>query len=455
MSRTRPAPTSRGVAITCLADWAGSGRPVRSFLDPLLEDPGLKSGDRQLAVMLVMGVLRRQQYLDVVLARFSKTPLRKMKPLTLAALRVGIYQLYFLERIPDSAAVNETVKVLKKKHQPGWLIRFVNGTLRAIARNRESLPSPETAGPDGGPLLEHPDWLTRRWAENFGRETMERICRTNLLPPQLSLQVNTARISCTELAALFTEAGMACRPDSWAADSLVLPDFRGPVTALPGFDRGFFWIQDQAAALAVQLCAHLQEQGSYLDGCAGLGGKTCGLARHLPPAASLTAVEPDSRRIRLLRENLDRLQDKDRVNTVQMSLQEFAAARPAPFDGILLDVPCSGTAVIRKNPDIRWNRTARDLPQMQQTQLELLRTAAGLLKPGGFLVYATCSLEPEENQQVIKEFLADSPGFTLTDCRPFLPEAAAPLVDKNGCFAPLPGEDIEGFFAARLLQTDN
>jgi len=173
MKKILPAGTSRSLAMQCLSRWSGSGKPITGFTESIIHCSGLDSGDCRLAVMLVMGVIRHQQYLDVLIASFSQTPLRKMKSLTLAALRIGVYQLCFLDRIPDSAAVNETVKALKKFHQPGWLIKFVNGTLRAIAREKEHLPGPKTAGPDNEPILEHPDWMTRRWRKHFGRKIME------------------------------------------------------------------------------------------------------------------------------------------------------------------------------------------------------------------------------------------------------------------------------------------
>ena len=142
MKKQQSATTSRSLAISCLAQWSGTGKPIQHFIDTLVHNSELETGDRQLAVKLVMGALRRQQYLDTILSRFSKTPLRKMKPLTLAAMRIGIYQLCFLDRIPDSAAVNETVKALKNCRQPSWLLKFANGTLRAIAREKQTLPQP-------------------------------------------------------------------------------------------------------------------------------------------------------------------------------------------------------------------------------------------------------------------------------------------------------------------------
>lgn len=160
--KNNPPKTSRGLAMACLTQWAGTGKPIQGFINPIIHDSGLKTVDRQLAVRLVMGVLRRQQYLDAIISRFAKTPMRKMKPLTLVALRIGVYQVCFLERIPDSAAVNETIKALKKFRQPGWLIKFVNGTLRTVAREKEALPEAAIAGLDNSPILDHPSWLTEQ-----------------------------------------------------------------------------------------------------------------------------------------------------------------------------------------------------------------------------------------------------------------------------------------------------
>jgi 16S rRNA (cytosine967-C5)-methyltransferase len=268
-----------------------------------------------------------------------------------------------------------------------------------------------------------------------------------------------------QLLELFAEQGLIrTSPGRYAPDSLVLHNQRGAITVLPGFTEGIFQVQDQAAQLACHLLGPFKEKGRYLDGCAGLGGKTCAVASLLSPNASLYAVEPEQRRFRLLRENLQRQQLAERVTIMQQDLQEFAASKQLlfdefdefdevdRFDGILIDAPCSGTGVIRKHPDIRWNRKPEDFVSHQKKQLELLRTAAGLLKPDGVLVYATCSLEPEENQQVIEQFLGSSGEFKLTGCRDFLPDSASLVVDKKGFFSPLPTEEIEGFFAARLVR---
>jgi len=452
MSRQQTFLSPRSSAITCLAKWAKTAKPVQGFIEKNIHNSQLKGEDRQLAVMLVMGVIRRQQYLDIILSRFSKTPLRKMKPLTLAALRVGVYQLCFLDRVPDSAAVNETVKALKKARQPGWLLKFVNGTLRTISRGKDTLPGPEEAGDGNTPVLEHPPWLTRRWEKQFGREQMIEICRVNTMDPEICLHVNRRLTTKNLLAEEFCRRGIATKEGRYSPDSLLLPGYRGRVTSLPGFAEGLFQVQDQAAHLCCHLLRPFAEKGYYLDCCAGLGGKTCTLASLMPAGAVLQAVEPDIRRFGLLAENLKRQRLDKLVQCSQQEIQAFAASISFRYNGILVDAPCSGTGVIRRHPDIRWNRCPEDLAANNIAQSAILQAAAALLAPGGVLVYATCSLEPEENQGVVEKFLSAHDEFALADARKYLPEKAKTLVNKEGFFSPVPSGEIEGFFAARMVK---
>jgi 16S rRNA (cytosine967-C5)-methyltransferase len=438
--------TARSQAIACLAAWSGTGKPAQGFVDALIHNSCLSNEDRQLAVMLVIGALRRQGSLDWLISRFAKTALSKMRPMTLAALRIGVLQLCVLERIPEAAAVNETVAALKLMRQPLWLLGFVNGILRNIARQKDSLPRLDALAPE----IDHPAWLTERWRRSFGENQAQAVCRINSMEPQLCL--NSLRCGRDELARRLEVGGISAVPGRYAPNSLLLPEWRRAVTTLPGFAEGLFQVQDQAAQLACRLLGPFKEQHRCLDGCAGLGGKTCALAACLPAGAALTAVEPDTRRSRLLQENLTRQQAQDRVSIFSGTLDAFAATQPQPFDGILIDAPCSGTGVIRRQPDIRWNRQPDDVLLYQKQQLALLRTAATLLAPGGTLVYATCSIEPEENWQVIERFLAENSGYELTGCQTLLPDAAAMLTDGRGCFAPLPDKEIDGFFAARMVK---
>ncbi len=439
--------TARLVALEALCDFQKSVEPMTGILFRMSAKNRLDPRDDQLVRALVFGILRSRQYLDCIIDRFSSHPVTKMKPRTQEALRIGVYQLLFMDRIPPSAAVNETVQAFKAGHQPKWLVRFVNGVLRSIARERDSLPAPEHMLVNGAPVLNHPDWLVKRWVKSYGRQRTEDICRINNELPPLTLRVNTGLIQRHQFAAMLADSGRI-EYGKFTDTALLLPDFRGEVAGLPGYEEGLFVVQDEAAQLAGCLLT-MQKGGCYLDGCAGVGGKTTHLAALLPTDARLTAVEPEKRRYRLLGENLHRLRMTG-VETVNMDLAGFAGTAGEKYDGILLDVPCSGTGVIRRRPDIRWNRKAGDLPGYQREQLQLLRTASSLVRKDGIIVYATCSLEAEENSEVIDAFLTEHTEFFIEDAREFLPSAAAQLVTAEGYFQPTPEQGIDGFFAARL-----
>lgn len=427
--------------------------PVKALLGRAVEGFGLPGNERNLAMQLVYGVLRNRQYLDRILQLLSRTPLKKFDPIVHQALAVGLYQLFFLERIPASAAVNEMVECCKTAGIPQRLAGFVNGILRQAIRQKDHLA--EQAGQDetGATIVNHPDWLVARWRKNFGEEEALRICRVNNQEPLLVLRTNTVKISVENFRQLLLASDIVAQPGSYAEDAVVLPEFQGAITGLPGYEEGYFQVQDEAAQLATCLLGPFLRGAAYLDGCAGLGGKTSHLlqlaAQH---ELRIHAVEPDPHRLKKLRENVARLFPEKLPVIHEMVLQQLVGANLPRFDGILIDAPCSGTGVTGRHPDIRWNRRQEDLIHYRQEQLGLLEHAAGLLAPGGILVYATCSLEPEENVSVIREFLQSHQDFTLTDSAPYLPQPARRLV-ADGCFAPCPEVEIDGFFAARMQRS--
>ncbi len=441
----------RAVAMELLCAWQRSQEPLDRLCEAgLAGHPFADPRDRQLAWSLVMGVARELRYLDWVIAQFSKHPLAKMKPLTLQALRVGAFQLLCLDRVPAAAAINETVAALKAARQPKWLTGFVNGLLRNVHRERQRL---ETAAPAPAIRYSHPDWLAARWQQRYGEARAAALMRGNNRLPPLTLRVDTAKLTVADGLARLRAAGITAAPGHYSPMAIRLDASKGGVAALPGFEEGWFQVQDEAAQLVSLLVGPFGE-GDYLDGCAGLGGKTTHLARLLPPDARLVAVEPSPERLRLLAANLDRLGLAGRVTIQAGELGGLAESR-GRFRGVLIDAPCTGLGVIRRHPDIRWHRTATDLARFPKNQLGLLAAAADLIAPDGVLVYATCSMEPEEDGEVVDRFLAAHPDFALSDARSCLPAAAAELVTPRGEFAPPPDRhDLDGFFAARLVRKD-
>lgn len=423
---------------------------VKVLFDKTTSRYELATKDRNLTMQLVYGVLRHRQSLDRILAILSRTPLRKLDPFIHQVLAVGLYQLFYLERIPESAAVNEAVKACKQARMPKRLHGFVNGILRQAIRQRKELSSKGTTYDDNSPILNHPQWLVKRWQQEFGTEETTRICLANNHEPERVLRVNGSLVTREELQSLLQENGIQCRHGSFSEEALVLTDFRGQVGTLPGYDQGFFQVQDEAAQLATTLLGPFRNNGCYLDGCAGVGGKTSHLLQLTKKyTLQLHALEPDPHRLTKLRDNIFRLSAGQDVIVHEGSLQQLETANLPYFDGILIDAPCSGTGVTGRHPDIRWNRIPEDLLRYQRTQLDLLEHAVPLLGPRGVLVYATCSLEPEENREVVATFLESHRDFILTDCSDFLPGSAHRFITDK-FFAPRPSALIDGFFSARM-----
>jgi len=445
------------VAIQILGDWEETVASLDGVMDRHLSRTAMADArDRHLTMALVYGVARWRPYLDWVGARFSRRPPSQLHPVVRQGLRIGLFQLLFLDRIPVSAAVNETVQAVRGAGQPKWLSGFVNGVLRGAARGAADLPDPrrDDAALPEAVRLGHPEWLIARWQKRYGREATAALCRINNTEPRLCLRTNVPKDGTAELVATLEEAGWRVEQGRYAPGAFYLPDFQGEIRKIPGFTSGTFQVQDEAAQLVAPLLGPFRAGAAYLDGCAGLGGKTTHLARLLPEESRVLAVEPDEGRTRLLMENLARSGDDGRVEIRRATLREVASEMQSRFAGVLIDAPCSGLGVIRRHPDIRWNRTEADLERYQAMQLELLESAAPLVQGGGILVYATCSLEPEENEAVVEQFLARHDDFILTRADDFLPPSAKPLIDAEGFLRTRPDlHDLDGFFAARLQKT--
>ena len=444
--------SARFVAIESLCRLQKSRKPVTGIFNSVLALYPLESNDRQLATNIIYGVLRNRDSLDFMLQQLCRQPLKKLKPFVHQTLRTGLFQILYLDRIPESAAVNESVKAVQTARLPKKLQGFVNGVLRNFIRKRDELLTLlKNSNP---PILNHPLWLYKRWEKHYGKDETIRICEQNNEQAGFSLQVNACATDRETLLAAFRNNDIPARNGKYCDDTLILDDFHGGVSRLPGFNEGLFQVQDQGAQLLTRLIGPMVKEGEYLDACAGVGGKTSVLAQLAGPVqARVSAVEPDKMRQEKFKENMARLHPKLDLPLFPGSLQDFATSSNKRFHGILLDAPCSGTGVIRRHPDIRWNRREEDLDQYQKTQLDLLHTAATLLRPPGTLVYATCSLEEEENEQVIEQFLAHNPDFSLKDCTSSLPSTAHTFVTKEkGYFAPLPGPEIDGFFGAGLIK---
>ena len=441
-------PSARFTAIETLRLLKKERKPVSRIFDATLKNTPLQSADRQLANNIIYGVLRHQEAIDRMLGSLCKQHLKKLHPFVHQALNVGLYQILYLDRIPDSAAVNESVKAARIARLPKRLHGFINGVLRNASRKHDELLA-LVNNPDK-PILNHPDWLVKRWIKRFGSETGRAICLQNNEQPSLILQSNSSTTTRDALLEQLNKAEIASKISVFSDSGIELLDYHGAISALPGFNEGLFQVQDQGAQLLCKLLLPILEQGKYLDACAGSGGKSSTLQQFMEQSdAKLTAIEPEKSRQQRFKQNMARLHPGMTIPLFQGTLQEFSKQNDKRFHGIFLDAPCSGTGVTGRHPDIRWNRREEDFLKYRKTQLELLQTAAPLLLSGGILVYATCSLEKEENEEVIEQFLQRHPDFSVENCSTNFPPESD-FITSDGFFAPHPQPGMDGFFGARL-----
>lgn len=419
------------------------------FADLLLEEARQSFDERDSAFVreLVYGVLRNRLRLDWVLNLFSAQPIEKAGVSTRNVLRLGAYQLLFLDRVPPSAAVNTSVE-LAKAH--GGKQGYVNGLLRNLDRKRDSIAYPDTGDPVErlSVLYSHPDWLVGRWTGRFGIETAETLLRANNAPAPIVLRANRLRTTREELKSDLERAGVHAIETAYspAGIRIVSPP---PIRTLPGYEAGRFMVQDEAAQL-VGLMLSPQPGERVLDACAAPGGKATHLAELMEDKGEVVALELDAARIARITENSRRL-----GMTIIVPKQGNAANYAEEgFDRVLIDAPCSGLGVLRRHPDGRWSKSEGAVRERAALQRRILENCARLLRSGGVLVYATCSTEPEENEDVIDAFLTGpGSGFVVADPRPYLPGRASELVDGNNFLHTYPkATEMDGFFGVRMVR---
>jgi 16S rRNA (cytosine967-C5)-methyltransferase len=410
------------------------GEFIEDRLEAALAPQRLSPADRHLCQELVYGVVRWQATLDWLIAR--KTGGRTQKPVLQDLLRLGLYQIFCLDRIPSHAAVNETVETAKEGGfgpQAGFVNALLRGYLREFEPTKGLLAELKIREPHVG--YSHPEWLAVRWQQRWGPERTAELMAWNNTPPRTYARINTLKTDATKLLPQWRDENVEYdfARYEWVEENLVFElKSHPPLSRLPSFQQGLFYVQDPSTLLAVsELDPRLGEV--VLDLCAAPGGKVTLMAQVMRNEGRLVAHDLTAERLQLVQENCARLG----VSCVQTVLPSALASPPITFyDRVLVDAPCSNTGVMRRRVDLRWRLRPAELGRLRTMQLELLRRGASLLKPSGTLVYSTCSLEPEENGQVVAEFLAGDKRFRLERERELLP-----FVDK-----------ADGAYTARLVR---
>ena len=425
-------------------------------LEKMLRQSDLTAVDRRLVTELVYGSIRRQRTLDALIEQLAK---KKTQPPELRLiLHLGLYQLRYLNQIPASAAVDTTVNLAKQNGFNG-LAGFVNGMLRQYVRSSQAgdplvLPpetSPEAAIARIGIQQSYPDWIVQVWADQFGIETAAQICEQLNRPPHIDLRINPLKTTIAQVEAAMQAAGIAVQQVPLLPQALRLPPSAGAIQQLPGFAEGWWTVQDSSA----QMVSHLldpQPGETVIDSCAAPGGKTTHIAELMQDQGVIWGCDRHQSRLRKLQQNAERLQLHSISLQVGDSREMTQFAKPEPqADRVLLDAPCSGLGTLHRHADARWRQTPDSVTELAQLQTELLHQSASWVKPGGVLVYATCTLHPLENEAIVQTFLQQHPQWQIEP--PIATSPMAQFAAAEGWLKLLPSQqEMDGFFMVKLRQ---
>ncbi len=426
--------TALGALIACRKQSAWSDGILKEYV----KRDRLDRRDAALASRLCYGVLQNRQLLDYYLSSLVKGKLKDLQPVVLDILRLGLYQILFMDKIPASAAVNEAVEQ-GKKYANRRASGLINGVLRNAIRSKDQLVQPK----DLATRYSHPRELVELLSQQMTEQELETTLASNNEAPETVLQVNLLKKTTEELKQALTEAGGEVQPHPWLKDCLLVSGV-GSLERLEAFQQGQFYVQDAASRLAVH-CAGLQPGMQVMDCCAAPGGKSFAAAMELHNEGSITSCDIHPHKIQLISSGAERL-GFSCIHAMEHSAKDYEPMWDGAMDAVIVDAPCSGLGIIRKKPDIRYKDLAQTeaLPQLQ---LEILENQCRYVKPGGVLLYSTCTILRRENQDVVQAFLENHPDFSL-EALP-LPEAIAN--DGSGMLTLLPGMyGTDGFFISKM-----
>jgi 16S rRNA (cytosine967-C5)-methyltransferase len=442
----------RQVAFEILLNIETEGSYADHLVDRELSSDAIQGPDRGLLTELVFGVLRRRGTLDHMIDSFASQKAAKLERVVVILLRLGMYQSFYLDRVPVSAAVNETVKLAKifVPRASG----FINAVLRRADRERDMIPWPDRVADPANFLAvrySQPRWLAEQWIKQIGPEEAESLAAAMVEPPPLTIRVNTLKTSRDEFIERLAAEGIAARITDASPVGIHILTSIHPAR-LTGFQDGLFTVQDESSQLASIFLA--PEPGdSFLDICAAPGGKATHCAQLMENRGKLLACDLDARKLRRIEETAARL-GVSIIGTKSLDASRpLSSLKGEKFNRILVDAPCTGLGVIRRNPEAKWRLTPSDASRLALLQGSILRNVADYLEIGGVLLYSTCSTSPEENEGVLDVFLSERQDFMVEDLRAIFPQYAG-LCSDRGIFRAWPHRNgMDGFCAARLKRT--
>ena len=442
---------ARELALKVLKEVDEDGAYANLALNKILEKYELKKLDRSFITELSYGTLKRLNTLDWILSRFLKKPLAAQTVWVRNILRLATYQVVFMERVPNAAACNEAVELTKKYAYKG-IVRFVNGVLRNLVREIDNIEFPDINCDSVSHIslkYSHPNWIVQKWLEDYDIKLTVNLCKANNEIPPNTVRVNTLKIDRYNLISRLKKEGVEAIKTKYSSDGINISGFFS-YRKLPAFREGLFQVQDESSMLASQILnpAH----GSRIIDCAAApGGKTTHLAQLVENTGEIHAFDLHPYKLELIKQNCKRLGITNVICHVQ-DVRMLSEKWDEYADYVLLDAPCSGLGVLRRRPDARWRKELEQIKTLVKLQREMLDKISRCVRPGGVLVYSTCTITEEENISQIKTFLKRHDEFTLEDLTPFLPAA---LQDEQGAkegFIQLwPHRHYtDGFFIARM-----
>jgi 16S rRNA (cytosine967-C5)-methyltransferase len=436
---------ARGAAVRILSRVEQSDAYLDKLLNFELSSGELSDPDRRLLTELATGVIRWQGKLDWVLTGFYHGEFSKCIVPVRNALRVALYQILFLTKIPHAAAVNEAVEFVKRL-KGERSANLVNAVLRSVIRKIGAITFPDPTVDRSyylSVVLSHPLWMVRRWIAQLGIEETEAMMEANNRRPSISLRVNPTRVDLEELSDRLRALGVTVGRSDILENVLRVSHFSG-IASEPSFQRGEFTVQDEGAILAAMLTG-VRPGMRVIDLCAAPGGKSIAMAEMMENVGEIVALDKFEAKQKMIDRAVTRMGYGDTIRT------EVGDARSVvlePADVVLVDAPCSGLGVLARKPDIKWKRRAEDIDTMVELQRTILANAAGMVRPGGYLVYSTCTVERNENEGVVEWFLATFPEFELVPASELLPSS---VVTDAGYMQTLPHRHgVDGMFGARL-----
>ena len=403
----------RAIALETLIEILEHGQFSHVYLKAVLDKYNyLAKNERAFLTRLVNGVVERKLQLDYIIDSFSKTKVKKMKPVIRTIMRMGAYEIFYMDSVPDSATCNEYVKLAKKKGFAG-LSGFVNGVLRSISRQKQTVTFKDIST-----KYSMPQWIIDKWTIDYGKNQTEDILKGFLEPEDLCIRVNLGKISRDELKERLEGHGIKIRICDSIPSALYLSDFDS-VNAIPEFKEGLFYVQDYSSQL-VAYKAGIKESDNVLDVCAAPGGKALHAAE-IAKGGQVLARDLTDAKVSVIRENINRT-GASNIKAEKWDATEFDENSKNKYDVVIADLPCSGLGIIRKKPDIKYNQTEESLDELVVLQKSILDTVCEYVKQGGVLCFSTCTINKDENTNQVENFLSSHSQFKLISEEQLLPD---------------------------------